>query len=603
MDTWRTRLEEVLHSFDQRTDAFADHRVRAPLDALAQEARNNGQVPFELGAELAAFNVFETHSSPDSKWGNYYGPIFSDQSIEDLTPEVFAYWSRRAVEARHPLLKFRYANLVWDLAPKVKGFRREVGHARILIDAAIQVAERRASEHISDIYRKLERAHDVAVGIKDGTLVEAVRGALVRFEGKAAEDHRPGTWGYSFELLVAGDNKKFPVLDDLRSQLIVDMEARLARLSGVNATSGPNPRAAEEAALALANHYRRRQQPEEMKRVLGTYAAAHVQAASDVNGLEAAGLLQKVVQTLSSFGLNEEAERVAVCYQEHAQRSRENMHTFSTEFSITQDEIDVFLREQTEGDLPEVLRRFARHHLPRRAETERQVRELAEEFVLSHSITQEIQDEDGRAVATVGPVDEDLEGQLALRLSQNMQIGAVFLRMVLEHLTKTRDLNADHVTVYLSGSPIFDPDRQPILAAGLRAYFAEDWLTAIHLLVPQIEQGVRLLVRRSGGNVLKPGRNGAMMLKTLDELLRDERVERAVRADGAFYLRTLLTDQRGWNIRNAVCHGMMSANHFDSRTADRVLHALLFLGLLESRPRANPEPQPEVPADSPTGPA
>jgi hypothetical protein len=49
------------------------------------------------------------------------------------------------------------------------------------------------------------------------------------------------------------------------------------------------------------------------------------------------------------------------------------------------------------------------------------------------------------------------------------------------------------------------------------------------------------------------------------------------------YLRVLFTDQRGWNIRNDVCHGITAVAAFSSQLTDRIFHALLVLALLRER--------------------
>jgi hypothetical protein len=46
------------------------------------------------------------------------------------------------------------------------------------------------------------------------------------------------------------------------------------------------------------------------------------------------------------------------------------------------------------------------------------------------------------------------------------------------------------------------------------------------------------------------------------------------------YFRILFTEQRGWNLRNDVCHGIANHGHFNYASADRVLHALLCLGFI-----------------------
>ena len=66
-------------------------------------------------------------------------------------------------------------------------------------------------------------------------------------------------------------------------------------------------------------------------------------------------------------------------------------------------------------------------------------------------------------------------------------------------------------------------------------------------------------------------------MRGLDETLRDSVVIGVITEDAARYLRILLTDQRGWNIRNTLCHGILPADSFGQEVADRVIHALIIL--------------------------
>ena len=81
---------------------------------------------------------------------------------------------------------------------------------------------------------------------------------------------------------------------------------------------------------------------------------------------------------------------------------------------------------------------------------------------------------------------------------------------------------------------------------------------------------------------MKLGRSGGFNLKTLDELLRTEQISRVLGEDVSLYFRVLLTDLRGWNIRNDVCHGISPYESFSKMVADRLIHILLVLGQLRA---------------------
>ena len=54
--------------------------------------------------------------------------------LESITPECIAYWTARMNAARHPALRARYADMVWDLSQKATGTKPPIDAARIAID-------------------------------------------------------------------------------------------------------------------------------------------------------------------------------------------------------------------------------------------------------------------------------------------------------------------------------------------------------------------------------------------------------------------------------------------------------------------------------------
>jgi hypothetical protein len=205
---------------------------------------------------------------------------------------------------------------------------------------------------------------------------------------------------------------------------------------------------------------------------------------------------------------------------------------------------------------------------------------MEQQASLSFFVTKQLQDYQGRPVATIGSLDTDLEGNLAYQMSQNMDITAIFLNQVLNRATIKQNISSEVLLEYLYESPLFQEDRKEIIRAGLDEYFNDNHLVAIHLLIPQIEATIRYLVETAGGAVMKARRESGFQLITFDELLRDERIKTVFGEDATFYFRVLFTDQRGWNIRNNVCHGFVPAPFFNARLSDRIIHILLCLALV-----------------------
>ena len=121
--------------------------------------------------------------------------------------------------------------------------------------------------------------------------------------------------------------------------------------------------------------------------------------------------------------------------------------------------------------------------------------------------------------------------------------------------------------------------RREILKKGLDAYFHEDYVVTLHLVIPQIEQALRTLLELGHVSVYKPQqKHGGFILRSLDDLLREPMVKEVFGADFPLYAQVLFTDQRGINLRNDLTHGILSPDRMGPTLADRVFHVLLCLG-------------------------
>ena len=259
------------------------------------------------------------------------------------------------------------------------------------------------------------------------------------------------------------------------------------------------------------------------------------------------------------------------------------MATHSFEMEFTKEELGEFVESIVGDDFEQALKKIALHFIPRRADIEAQVRKLAKDYAFSFSITKQLLDHEGRPVASVGSIDEDFDGNVVHHVSQTMSYAAIFLREILNAFVDRFQVSTHQLVDYMYASPTFEEDKQEFLRKGIEAYLLGDNLTSPHLLIPQVEVCIRKLAELLGVSVLKMGRNGAMQYKLLDELLRESRMEVALGTDASLYFRILFTDQRGWNLRNGVMHGLIPQQQFDQGMADRVIHALLCLALIRGK--------------------
>ncbi len=85
-------------------------------------------------------------------------------------------------------------------------------------------------------------------------------------------------------------------------------------------------------------------------------------------------------------------------------------------------------------------------------------------------------------------------------------------------------------------------------------------------------------------------------MRSLGSLLADPQLESVLDPRIALYLRILLTDVRGWNLRNQVSHGLFQAAQVGPVLADRVLQVILLLTRIRKSDPAEPTGQALPPA-------
>ncbi len=525
----------------------------------------------------------------DGPWGTRFGPWATFGCGQDevhvpplsaITPPMVEVWERRARAAGHPVLRARYADLVWDLSQLVRKTKPDIEFARLVVDAVIDGLREGVLGREVEAYQSAERAIDLARSVKDLARAEAVERALLTYERQHAQDRLAGTWGKSFDLVLAGESL---LSDAEQPDVVQDMERRLERLAAP-ASPALDPHAVEAAAMRLARYYRKKGQQADAERVVRVYAGAFRAASKGAQGMVATAWLEKVHAVLEEYELKAEADALIPELREHGKRSVGELKTFSTTTTVTKEEMDGFVNAVLQGDIQAALLRLTFQFVPDPEQAEQQVREMAKTAVFSSMMTKKIIDDDGRVVGEIGSLEDDPDGNVIQHISQSLRFGAVFLRVVLDEAGRRLPLNADTVMARVRASPVFDEAAYPLIEEGLRLYFEGRYAPAMHLLIPQIEAAVRRLGVLAGASIYKRNRQTKLLdMKLLHDLLRDGHVASVLGERIALYLRILLVDQRGWNLRNEVCHGSMKAAYFTPMLADRVLHALLLLVWFEKK--------------------
>jgi Domain of unknown function (DUF4209) len=590
-----TPLDSVLRHYDALSTPFAENDVAAALRNVS--ASEDTEAGVARTAEAIAFGVCEEYTNRQPGWGTYYGPmfvvpgeggtVFESPSIQLVIPEVLEYWLQRAAEARNPILKIRYADIAWDMWPGRGTGPRPIAAAQIAVDETVRLLTGPPRQHPADLVKKARRALGLAIQINDAGRIAQVARAMVDLEERVGEDGNPGLWGFCMEELVS--NPKVTLNRAEEERIVGALEERLGRI----ATAGSptfNAFATEAAVEGLLPYYRRGA-PSKIANLLALYLEAFRAAGAGTDPLTATHWLTKVARLLRQEGLSREADSLEPEIRSLAVKARGMLGTLSTPSEISAEDMERYLTELLGSTLEEALVRVAIQLVPGKQEAADLQENLLKEHPIGYLMPASILDHRGMVVAEIPPYAEDPDSHLVRQIALNLTITGIFLNPTIDGLlNKYLGGRAEGLVAALEQrAGLFTMKAVALLQAALRAYDAERWIDCIHCFVTLIEALVRRNVEVVGGILYRPRRPNGFVPRQLDELLRDGALAKFwEQEDVPLYLRVLLTDVRGWNIRNLVCHGEFEPEGFSRRTANHLLHAVLVLGLVRRTEEESP---------------
>lgn len=554
------------------------------LNSVASEEQERDTYAFEQ----LAFRLQPQHG--ENPWGNYhYGPQFTfraangapvySPAFAEVTKEAVEYWNDRISECNNPLLKLRYATLVWDFQPSICHKQNNGNLYNIIVDAALDVCNGDYFKHPVLTVNMLEWLFAFTRNREDS--FAKVKTAYADFEKRHSVDGAIRYWASRFQIML--DNKKC-FSEEEKEKLVAEHEARLSRLANPGEDLPLNPWTVKAQACLLADYYTSKTEKEEVKRVLAVMEKSFHDYKGAMAGMQYAGILENIQHLYRHYNLDSEAKRMMVDVQNAYQEALAEMQPQKFEFEIPEEvkkQADLMFgkgaeRDQTRWD------NFTLYFIPLKNEEEKSLKELAQKFPFRYMMGSHFLDAKGRPMAEVGSLESDFDGNLALHVVKNMNLKFHFLSMAIQEMLDCEAISVDKImNNRIIPCPIFEEDRYDIIREALQCFMDEKYVLFSHLIIPQLENAICNLVEMSGMSALKISRKGkGYQLKTLDDLLRMQPVIDALTEDGAYYLRLVLTNQLGLNLRNLMCHGIATPQHFGYNAAAWLLHVLFMFSAI-----------------------
>ncbi len=542
----------------------------AAREAAAGSNRQTTRV-FELLTEAIFLNFEPQNRSlpfATSEWRPHGGtPVLDIFSEPDIS-----FFADIAGEIEAPLLRSRIADLVW-----VK--RRSVGPGMALQALDAYRAVPLASEFWFQAGKKcFSRAVDLAIMLRGGAgdrldeLQSELLGAFQSADTSGAF-FACSLGEFILDKGLAPDH--YDVLTSHLDNLARDFEAQ------------QNYYAVRGYCEAAKKCYEKQRNKLESAKMAVRIAEAWVkEAESRMEGeqrsfMVAASHLENAVNTYfgipkrerEALGVTERIPELRRLMEDMNRRAPEEMQRFSTRVDI-EDMIERAELAVRGKSLNEALHEFANIYAPPRLA---KLREKAVEnmrlSVMSSICIQKMHTDDGRLVAVCpamefAPTDEEfnqknadlIRAKLIERYRQLIHLAVVgYILPALDVLHQEHvPQEADFISL-AQESPLVPPGRAVLFGKGLYAGYVRDFTSAIHLLVPQVENMVRFHMKTAGEvTTVHDPTSGVSQEIGLSSLMERPVVEQIFGPDGAFEISALFCESFGANLRNEVAHGLIT---------------------------------------------
>ncbi|HEY6465674.1 MAG TPA: hypothetical protein VIY69_06770, partial [Candidatus Acidoferrales bacterium] len=375
---------------------------------------------------------------------NEDGGLIHSPDIKETDAEIFAYWEERARICANPVMRARYADLVWDLKSTATRQRPDVKFATIAIDSYLDAIESHRYQMEMFGVEWLARTLQLARSIKDEDRAKGAVDSLFRFYDKIAEVGRAGTWIFLFDLLYG----EKCITSEQEARIITQLEDMFARVTDLrpseSGTYRYDPFAAESAADRLLRHYHRLQDKTNVDRVTRALGGTFEHMTEKASPLIAALWLPKIVERYQQEGLKADAERAQLLAQGRGKNIASHMKVISVESGLTQQDVEKIAAKLVRSDdLQGSLIRIGSNFLPDVDGARELLEQMRTDAPLVSLMPVSFVDEAGNPAAAIGTVDDDEEGRLFQQLGRSLQFLQPILSCTLDILRETLNPSVD----------------------------------------------------------------------------------------------------------------------------------------------------------------
>ncbi|MEB6833236.1 DUF4209 domain-containing protein [Staphylococcus aureus] len=522
-----------------------------------------------------------------------FGPIISFDN-ERIWPDIkknsdnqFKYYEHRLNETENIFLKVRYSDFLFEYycnnLEKTKYQISEylLSNLVLLIEYYIEVDDLKSYEIISSISRLVEVSLLMKNKDKLKKAVELIDIQIKEFIKK--REYRCFIYLSKLIREILGSKFKEIILDSQSSLIINDLE----KVAGKHFEEKEYElyRVLCEELIQYSNlSLITKEKKKELQLLIGK---AFELEADYQQGLKSKSLMVKtecLEQALDYYlkmGEKDKIDEIKIklmrAYEELEKSNEFRQFSFPIQIpdNIINEIVECFVASDIQNSLDKIADSSC--FIPEIKKIEKEVNKTREEYPLLYLSSKSLLS-DGKKIESTNTVESNRAFIFNRIYMQHLNINVeVFLKAIFDKLISEFEISTEDFMKKFNKWDLLDKKNVPFIECGISRFLEKDYLSALHILVPQFESTVRRMFSKVGYTTTSIRKGNTQQAITFNEFLLRNDVKSSFGNDIHKLIQIVMVEQSGLNLRNEIAHGLIEIRNVNYTKCILVIYLFLIL--------------------------
>ncbi|MCF7622526.1 MULTISPECIES: DUF4209 domain-containing protein [Bacillaceae] len=507
---------------------------------------------------------------------------FKFPDVEKFTVEQYKYYEQRLEETENVFFISRYSDFLFEHGDKYV-VRNKYLLSQILLPTLFEVAlTHLANGEYFSYLEDMARVIQVALKMKNEQYAKRIEEHVVN-QIKEFDESQEYSWVLEIAKLyrvieespltsiIQEENKVYcyEILDKSRQYFIQNKKHYIHRyfckeLMEWSKILKKNEETRKKYSLEIGMSYEEE--------------AEHQQGRQDKSSIVKAHFLEEALQHYADIGEKNKIDEMKILIRRTYEEVETNgeLSLISTVVSIPIEAIDQILNPYLEVEINESLNLLSKSiiFIPDLDVVMEQTKKQNEKFPLQYLASKSII-YDGKKVFQ--EVEEEDSFELSFISNYLMHLQETLLVRLFDKLIDENDLNCYNLLDKIKSWELLDSKNEVFIEIGIKRFFEGDYISSLHILVPQFESCLRRMFSNSGYVTTSIKKGVAQHEITFNEFLNRDDVKSSLGEIYHTLVQVVMVEQAGFNLRNKIAHGLITQTECNKSMNVLVIYLFLLL--------------------------